>query len=176
TRRTHRPQGLRTQGRRRRHRGPRDHRGALMTAVMTAVITGVAVGAAPNGGRGAAPTTAPTPTHSATCANAAARRPWARGAAPATTPRNSPQRPPVVTVLAAPTLADRALVWALLLAVVLVWIGVYALGCTIWPFKACRRCNGTGKRRSPSGKAFKLCRRCRGTGRRLRIGRRAYNA
>jgi hypothetical protein len=51
----------------------------------------------------------------------------------------------------------------------------YAVACWIWPFKACRKCEGTGKKRSPSGRAFRLCRRCTGTGRRLRAGRWAYN-
>lgn len=51
----------------------------------------------------------------------------------------------------------------------------YGLGCWIWPFTACTRCNGTGKRRSPSGRAFRLCPRCNGTGRRLRAGRWIYN-
>ncbi|WP_342751574.1 hypothetical protein [Paractinoplanes atraurantiacus] len=51
----------------------------------------------------------------------------------------------------------------------------YAAACWIWPFKACRKCDGTGKRRSPSGRAFRLCRRCDGTGRRLRAGRWIYN-
>ncbi|GID26822.1 hypothetical protein [Paractinoplanes brasiliensis] len=51
----------------------------------------------------------------------------------------------------------------------------YAAACWIWPFKACRKCDGSGKRRSPSGRAFRLCRRCTGTGRRLRAGRWIYN-
>ncbi|GGL16348.1 hypothetical protein [Mangrovihabitans endophyticus] len=51
----------------------------------------------------------------------------------------------------------------------------YAAACWIWPFKHCRRCHGTGKRRSPSGRAFRHCRRCEGTGRRLRAGRWIYN-
>nr|WP_246568943.1 hypothetical protein [Polymorphospora rubra] len=51
----------------------------------------------------------------------------------------------------------------------------YVLACTVWPFKACRRCTGTGRRRSPSGRAFRECRRCDGTGRRLRAGRWLYN-
>lgn len=51
----------------------------------------------------------------------------------------------------------------------------YLFACWVWPFKACRRCDGTGKRRSPSGRAFRLCRRCEGTGRRLRAGRWVYN-
>jgi len=56
----------------------------------------------------------------------------------------------------------------------LVWAAAYALGCWLWPFRACPRCGGTGKRVSPSGKAFGLCRRCKGTARRLRFGRRAW--
>ncbi len=48
----------------------------------------------------------------------------------------------------------------------------YAFACWIWPFKACPRCSGSGKKRSPSGRAFRLCRRCEGTGRRLRAGER----
>jgi hypothetical protein len=51
----------------------------------------------------------------------------------------------------------------------------YAIACWIWPFKSHRKCDGTGKRRSPSGRAFRLCRRCDGTGRRLRAGRWIYN-
>lgn len=60
------------------------------------------------------------------------------------------------------------------LALIAVTLG-YALACWIWPFKACGRCHGTGKRRSPTRRAFRLCRRCTGTGRRLRAGRWIYN-
>jgi hypothetical protein len=63
---------------------------------------------------------------------------------------------------------------ALILALLAVTV-CYAVACWIWPFKACRKCDGTGKRRSPSGRAFRLCRRCDGTGRRLRAGRWIYN-
>jgi hypothetical protein len=51
----------------------------------------------------------------------------------------------------------------------------YAIGCWIWPFRACKRCAGTGRRRSPSGRGIRLCRPCRGTGLRLRAGRWIYN-
>ncbi|MGH3502549.1 MAG: hypothetical protein ACRDQA_16905 [Nocardioidaceae bacterium] len=51
----------------------------------------------------------------------------------------------------------------------------YVAACAIWPFAACRRCSGSGKRRSPSGRAWRQCRRCHGTGRRVRIGRRLYD-
>ena len=52
----------------------------------------------------------------------------------------------------------------------------YGVGCWFWPFGPCRRCKGTGKRRSPFSRAFGLCRRCHGDGRRLRIGRRVINS
>lgn len=50
-------------------------------------------------------------------------------------------------------------------------LGLYALACWRWPFVPCKRCDGTGKRRSWWGNAFRLCRRCKGTARRLRTGR-----
>jgi DnaJ-class molecular chaperone len=50
----------------------------------------------------------------------------------------------------------------------------YAVACTVWPYTRCPRCAGSGKRRSPSGKAWRPCRSCSGTGRRVRLGRRIY--
>lgn len=64
---------------------------------------------------------------------------------------------------------------AIVIAAVLVWAVGYVVACAVWPFRACRRCDGSGKRRSPSGKAWRPCRRCRGGGARLRFGRRAWN-
>ncbi|WP_433051691.1 hypothetical protein [Dactylosporangium sp. CS-033363] len=66
------------------------------------------------------------------------------------------------------------------LTIILFLLGVavtlgYAFACWVWPFKACPRCDGTGKRRSPSRRAFRVCRRCDGSGRRLRAGRWIYN-
>ncbi|MFI5935769.1 hypothetical protein [Actinoplanes sp. NPDC051494] len=63
---------------------------------------------------------------------------------------------------------------ALILALLALTLG-YAVACWIWPFKNCRKCDGLGKKRSPSGRAFRLCRRCSGTGRRMRAGRWIYN-
>lgn len=60
------------------------------------------------------------------------------------------------------------------LVVVLIVVG-YAVTCWLWPYTACGRCGGSGKARSPSGKAFRDCRRCRGSGRRVRLGRRLWN-
>lgn len=77
--------------------------------------------------------------------------------------------------LAATATPPTALSGLLLLTLALVTFG-YGLGCWIWPFGACRRCKGTGKRRSPFGRAFGLCRRCGGDGRRLRVGRRIINS
>jgi DnaJ-class molecular chaperone len=50
----------------------------------------------------------------------------------------------------------------------------YVLACACWPFRPCRRCLGTGTRRSPSGKAWRPCSRCDGTGTQVRVGRRIY--
>lgn len=63
----------------------------------------------------------------------------------------------------------------LLLALPLVTFG-YGVTCWFWPFKACRTCHGTGKRRAPFGRALRLCPPCDGTGLRLRPGRRVINA
>lgn len=51
----------------------------------------------------------------------------------------------------------------------------YLLACWAWPFGYCRRCNGTGRLRSPFGRSFRLCPLCDATGRRLRIGRHVIN-
>ncbi|MGH3099277.1 MAG: hypothetical protein ACRDMV_25130 [Streptosporangiales bacterium] len=50
----------------------------------------------------------------------------------------------------------------------------YLAACAVWPFARCWRCGGSGKFRSPSGRAWRRCRRCRGTGRRVRYGRRVW--
>jgi hypothetical protein len=36
--------------------------------------------------------------------------------------------------------------------IVFVWLADYVLACAFRPFAACRRCDGTGKLRSPSGR------------------------
>ncbi|MCO8276512.1 hypothetical protein M1L60_38640 [Actinoplanes sp. TRM 88003] len=64
---------------------------------------------------------------------------------------------------------------AVLIAAAVIATLCYGIGCWLWPFGACRKCDGSGKRRSPFGRAFGLCRRCHGDGRRLRIGRRILN-
>ena len=58
----------------------------------------------------------------------------------------------------------------------LVLLALYAAACALWPYTAHRRCHGTGKRRSPSGRAWRSCRDCRGTGSKLRAGRRLWDA
>lgn len=63
----------------------------------------------------------------------------------------------------------------LVLAVLLVTLG-YGLSCLLWPFRACRWCDGAGKNRSPAGRAYRVCRWCDATGLRLRAGRRIFNA
>lgn len=52
----------------------------------------------------------------------------------------------------------------------LLWSGGYVIACWIWPFAACRRCDGAGRFRSPSGRAWRNCKRCKGSGRRVRFG------
>lgn len=51
----------------------------------------------------------------------------------------------------------------------------YAIACWRWPFAACFRCEGGGKKRSPGGRAWRRCWVCKGSGERLRIGRKAWN-
>lgn len=66
-----------------------------------------------------------------------------------------------------------------LLAPLVVTALVFTLGyiatCAVWPFKACRRCHGSGKLRSPLIKAIRLCPLCGATGLRIRIGRHLWN-
>ena len=76
--------------------------------------------------------------------------------------------------LAATATANGAMIGALFLAATGVTLG-YAFTCWLWPFKACRRCAGTGRKRGPIGKIYRLCRRCHGDGLRLRVGRRIAN-
>ena len=63
--------------------------------------------------------------------------------------------------------------WLLLAG--LVAAPVYLGLCWLWPFTACRRCHGLGKKRSPFGRAHRHCWHCDGTGERLRIGRHVLN-
>lgn len=51
----------------------------------------------------------------------------------------------------------------------------YAVACWLFPFAACYRCDGSGKKRSPSGKAWRKCSRCKGSGARLRLGRKVVH-
>ena len=77
-------------------------------------------------------------------------------------------------LLAATTAAPNTSGW--ITVGVLAWLAGYAVLCAIYPFTAHGRCNGTGKLRSPSGKAWRTCRGCKGSGRKLRIGRRLFDA
>lgn len=63
--------------------------------------------------------------------------------------------------------------WAALALVVAA--PAYAVACVLWPFTACSRCGGSGRRRSPSGKNYGRCRKCKGKGERIRLGRRVMN-
>ncbi|MEV5690713.1 hypothetical protein [Micromonospora globbae] len=78
-----------------------------------------------------------------------------------------------------PTLAATAthagstagLIVLILAAVTLGYLAV----CWLRPFRRCRRCHGTGRRRSLILRATRACRRCDGTGEHLRPGRVALN-
>jgi hypothetical protein len=59
--------------------------------------------------------------------------------------------------------------------IVTIALGLYLLGCLIWPFGKCRRCKGAGKFKSPFGRAYRYCGRCQGSGLRIRIGRHVIN-
>lgn len=61
----------------------------------------------------------------------------------------------------------------LILALVAVTV-CYLVACAVWPFRACRRCGGAGKSRSPTGRTFHYCTHCKGTGAQLRAGRRLF--
>ncbi|TDD75801.1 hypothetical protein [Actinomadura rubrisoli] len=61
------------------------------------------------------------------------------------------------------------------LAIAFLIAAAYAIACWLWPFRACARCDGAGKFRSPSGRAWRYCRRCDGKGAQLRLGRRLWN-
>jgi DnaJ-class molecular chaperone len=51
----------------------------------------------------------------------------------------------------------------------------YAIACAVRPFADCRRCHGSGQRRSSTEREHRRCSRCRGTGIWLRAGRRAFD-
>lgn len=57
----------------------------------------------------------------------------------------------------------------------ILWLAGYAVACRVWPYAACRRCGGGGRKKSPSGKYWRPCRKCKGGGTRLRTGRRIFN-
>ena len=50
----------------------------------------------------------------------------------------------------------------------------YALAVAVWPLTRHGRCNGTGKLRSPGGRAWRRCPGCGGTGTKIRLGRRVF--
>ena len=71
---------------------------------------------------------------------------------------------------------------ALILTTVAVTLG-YGMVCWVWPFRACRKCHGSGRLHTPTrlrraglGRGVRPCRRCDATGLRLRAGRRLHAA
>lgn len=69
---------------------------------------------------------------------------------------------------------DRGWLIALAVAGGLLWAGGYFIACAMWPWTSCRKCRGSGRFRSPSGRAWRHCRRCKGSGSRVRTGRRVW--
>lgn len=51
----------------------------------------------------------------------------------------------------------------------------YAFACWWWPWTSCRRCEGKGRFRSPSGKNWRKCPRCKGASSKVRLGRRIWD-
>lgn len=65
--------------------------------------------------------------------------------------------------------------WLVLVLGGIIWVLCYAAACALWPYTACGRCEGSGKRRSPGRKHWRRCKKCKGSGGRVRIGRRIFN-
>lgn len=63
--------------------------------------------------------------------------------------------------------------WLAMTALLIAWIGGYAVLCTVKPFATCRKCSGVGAVER-FGKV-RTCPRCHGHRLRLRLGRRAHN-
>lgn len=62
-------------------------------------------------------------------------------------------------------------VWLVVILVGLGYWAGYRISIRLHPFKACRRCRGSGRHRGAFfTHAFRACDRCRGTGRELRVG------
>ncbi|MGH3985690.1 MAG: hypothetical protein ACRDTZ_00025 [Pseudonocardiaceae bacterium] len=52
----------------------------------------------------------------------------------------------------------------------------YGFACWFWPWTSCRRCEGAGRFRSPSGKNWRRCPKCKGKSSKVRLGRRIFDA
>ena len=65
--------------------------------------------------------------------------------------------------------------WRLVIGALVLAAAGYALACVVTPFARCRRCDGNGKYRKPTGRAWHPCKRCSGSGHRLRWGRHVTN-
>lgn len=59
-----------------------------------------------------------------------------------------------------------------LIVVTVLAVLVYGLARLTWPFRACRRCHGTGRITALRQGKFRPCPRCKATGYAPRIGRR----
>lgn len=88
--------------------------------------------------------------------------------------RPAPQNLALSAVLMTPaTPASHTFSWLWPAAGVLLLVVWQVVACWMWPFKVCRRCDGTGRRPAAfGGSAFRTCGRCSGSGKRVRTGRR----
>lgn len=64
--------------------------------------------------------------------------------------------------------------WLFLAGLVLAGLGWYVFQCRFYPFASCKKCEGSGKKRSYNKKNWRKCRRCKGSGTRIRTGRRVF--
>jgi len=56
----------------------------------------------------------------------------------------------------------------------LIGLACYVVHSLIWPFRACRKCQGLGRFHSSSGGSWHYCRKCGGRGAEVRLGRRLW--
>jgi hypothetical protein len=61
-----------------------------------------------------------------------------------------------------------------LIVLALIYAACYVVHNLIWPFRACHKCQGLGRFRSPSGRSWRYCGACGGRGTQVRGLRRFW--
>lgn len=82
---------------------------------------------------------------------------------------------PTVLLIVTAAPAEAPVDWTALTLGALAFAAGYAFACWFWPWTSCRRCDGKGKFRSPSGKNWRKCPRCKGSAAKVRLGRRVWD-